>query len=303
MNLTKIKPEKGDPSNVVQLFPNYNIQLLCCRHWWLQNWEHTELSFPYWRIYHNNKEGAKVIYNEKEHKLTPNQIILIAPNTSYATRLYNNIIPNEGYSFAGGPVFSDFDQQKRSTRSYLLHFFIHFNIGFPYDNISPGVFNFELTDHLLTKLKLIKDHLNYNNKSFSFHTSLVIKSLITDILSDLPESNWNLISNDHRIISILRYIEGSLADELSNPTLAEKAKMATNAFIRLFSSEVGVSVQKYIRNKRIDRACIMLHHSNLSIDEIAQKTGFADRYHFSRIFKQSTGISPARYKKQFGMSS
>ncbi|WP_303921459.1 helix-turn-helix domain-containing protein [Draconibacterium sediminis] len=303
MTIAKTKPEKGDPSDVVQFFPNYNIQLLCCRHWWLENWEHTELSFPYWRIYHNNKNGAKVIYNENEYKLSPDQILLIAPNTSYATRLYNNEIPKQGYSFAGGPVIPDLDQQNLSTKPYLLHFFIHFNIGIPYDNISPGVFRFELTDHLQSKLKLIKEHLNYDNKSFNFHTSLVIKSLITDILSDLPESNWNLISNDHRIISCLRYIEGNLADDLSNPTLADKAKMATNAFIRLFSNEVGISVQKYIRNKRIDSACIMLHHSNLSIDEIALKTGFADRYHFSRIFKQSTGISPARYKKEFGMNT
>ncbi|WP_372651066.1 helix-turn-helix domain-containing protein [Draconibacterium sp.] len=303
MTTAKTKPEKGDPSDVVQFFPNYNIQLLCCRHWWLENWEHTELSFPYWRIYHNSKEGAKVIYNDNEYKLSPDQILLIAPNTSYATRLYNNEIPKQGYTFAGGPVIPNLDQQNLSTKPYLLHFFIHFNIGIPYDNISPRVFRFELTDHLQSKLKLIKEHLNYDNKSFNFHTSLVIKSLITDILSDLPESNWNLISNDHRIISCLRYIEGNLADDLSNPTLAEKAKMATNAFIRLFSNEVGISVQKYIRNKRIDSACIMLHHSNLSIDEIALKTGFADRYHFSRIFKQSTGISPARYKKEFVMSS
>ena len=302
MTIVKTKPEKGDPSDVIQFFPRYNIQLLCCRHWWLENWEYTELSFPYWRIYHNSREGAKVIYNDIEHKLSPDQIILIPPNTSYATRLYNNEIPEEGYSLVGGPVSPKFDKKDSSTKPTLLHLFIHFNIGIPYDNISPDVFCFELTNHLQSKLKLIKEHLNHDNKSFSFHTSLVIKSLIADLLTALPESNWDLISNDHRILRCLRFIEENLTNDLSNPILAAHAKMATNAFIRLFSHEVGVSVQKYIRNKRIDRACIMLHHSNFSIDEIALKTGFADRYHFSRIFKQSTSISPARYKKEFGMS-
>ena len=303
MTTLKIKPEKGDPSDVIQLFPNYNIQLLCCRHWWLEQWEHTELSFPYWRVYHNNKEGAKIIYNNAVYDLSPNRIILIPPNTSYATRLYDYEIPEGGYNMKGGPVSTTFENKGASSKPSLLHFFIHFNIGIPYDNISPRIFNFELNDHLQSKLLLIKKHLNHDNKFFNFHISLVIKSLIADLLSNLSESNWDLISNDHRIISCLRYIEGNLADDLSNPTLADKVKMATNAFIRLFSNEVGISVQKYIRNKRIDRACIMLHHSNLSIDEIALKTGFADRYHFSRIFKQSTSISPARYKKEFGMST
>ncbi|WP_163324571.1 AraC family transcriptional regulator [Draconibacterium mangrovi] len=303
MNLPKIKPEKGDPSDVVQLFPNYNIQLLCCRHWWLENWEYSELSFPYWRIYHNNAEGAKIMHNETEYNLSPHKIILISPNTSYSTRLYDHKIPKEGFSLVGERVDLNSDRQIAASKPSLQHLFIHFNIGIPYDNISPGVFSFELNEHLQSKLELIKNHLNKEHKFFSFHISLVIKALIADLLTDLPESNWNLISNDHRIISCLRYIERHLTDDLSNPTLAEKAKMATNAFIRLFSNEVGISVQKYIRNKRIDSACIMLHHSNLSIDEIALKTGFADRYHFSRIFKQYTSISPARYKKEFGMST
>ncbi|WP_319590863.1 AraC family transcriptional regulator [uncultured Draconibacterium sp.] len=303
MTILKIKPEKGDPSDVIQFFPKYNIQLLCCRHWWLENWEYTELSFPYWRIYHNSAEGAKIIYNDTEYSLSPNQIILIPPNTSYATRLYDHEIPKEGFSLVGGRVDLDSVRQKMSSKPSLLHLFIHFSIGIPYDNISPGVFSFELTEHLQSKLQLIKNHLTKDHKFFSFHISLVIKALIADLLTDLPESNWDLISNDHRIISCLRYIEGNLADDLSNPILADKAKMATNAFIRLFSNEVGISIQKYIRNKRIDQACIMLHHSNLSIDEIALKTGFADRYHFSRIFKQSTSISPARYRKEFGMST
>lgn len=301
MTIIKSKPDKGDPSDVIQFFPGYNIQLLCCRHWWLEQWEHSELSFPYWRIYHNSYEGAKIVYNNTEYELSPDRIILIPPNTSYSTRLYDYEIPEAGYNMKGGPVKLNFDNKARSLKPSLLHLFIHFNIGIPYDNISPGIFTFTLSDHLNSKLQLIKNHLNHENKFFSFHISLVIKALIADLLTDLPESNWDLISNDHRIISCLRYIEGNLAGDLSNPTLAEKAKMATNSFIRLFSNEVGVSVQKYIRNKRIDRACIMLHHSDLSIDEIALKTGFADRFHFSRIFKQIKSISPARYKKEFGM--
>ncbi|WP_319501709.1 AraC family transcriptional regulator [uncultured Draconibacterium sp.] len=303
MVILKNKPEKGDPSDVVQFFPSYNIQLLCCRHWWLEQWEHSELSFPYWRVYHNSYEGAKIVYNSTEYELSPDTIILIPPNTSYATRLYDYEIPETGYNMKGGPVNLNSEHNSASSKPSLLHFFIHFNIGIPYDNFSPGIFRFKLTDHLHSKLQLVKNHLNHDNKFFSFHLSLAIKSLIADLLTELPESNWDLISNDHRIIKCLRFIEENIANDLSNPTLAEKAKMATNAFIRLFSNEVGVSVQKYVRNKRIDSACIILHHSNLSIDEVALKTGFADRYHFSRIFKQSTGISPARYKKEFGMST
>lgn len=57
MDALKKIPDKGDPSDIIQLFPRYNLQLHCCRYWWLQHWEFKELSFPYWRIYHNSYQG------------------------------------------------------------------------------------------------------------------------------------------------------------------------------------------------------------------------------------------------------
>jgi transcriptional regulator GlxA family with amidase domain len=183
----------------------------------------------------------------------------------------------------------------------ILHLFIHFNIGIPYDNISPGVFIFDLTEHLKEKLLIIKRHLNYEHARFSFHSSLAIQSLIIDLMLDLPEESWELVTNNSRILDVLGYVENHLGDDLGNPSLARESRLATNAFTRLFTEEIGMSPQKYVKKKRIDKACVLLHHSGLSIDEVAVKTGFADRYHFSRIFKQVTKVSPAKYKKEFGM--
>lgn len=306
LNISKMKPykkepNKGDPSDVLQMFPSYNLQLHCCRYWWLQQWEFNELSFPFWRIYHNSFSGAVILYDNKEYALTPDKIVMIAPNTSYSSRLYDHKIPDTGYALKGGRITSGLSEEQLITDQCILHLFIHFNIGMPYDNISPGVYIYELTDHLKEKLQIIKRHLNYEHTRFSFYCSLSIKSLISDLLSEVPESNWTAITKDHRILEVLKYAENNINNELGNPILAEQAKMATNAFTRLFTEEIGTSPQKYIKKIRIDQACILLHHSNVSIDEVAIKTGFADRYHFSRIFKQITGVSPAKYKKEFGM--
>ncbi len=301
MNIYQKIPDKGDPSDVLQLFPSFNMQLHCCRYWWLQQWEFKELSFPYWRVYHNSYSGAVILYNGKEYALTPNKIIMIAPNTSYATRLYNHTIPDTGYSIKGGRINSDFPESKAIEQQSILHLFIHFNLGMPYDRVSPDIFVYELTDHLKDKLMIIKRHLNYEHSRFSFYTSLTIQSLINDLLVDLPQKSWELVSKDSRILDVLNYIENNVNGNLNNTVLAQVTNMATNSFSRLFNEELGVYPQKYVKKKRIDKACILLHHSNLSIDEIAIRTGFADRYHFSRIFKQIANISPAIYKKEFAM--
>ena len=301
MNKYKKVPDKGDPSDVLQIFPKYNLQLLCCRHWWLQEWEFKELSFPYWRIYHNDRKGAVIIHDGTKYELTPDKIIMIAPNTSYATRLYNHVIPKTGYSLKGGRVSTVISEKELIERKFILHLFIHFNIGIPYDNVSPGIFIYKLTNHYQKKLQTIKRYLNHEHTRFNFYSSLAIHSLIIDLLTDLPKSSWNLTTANYRILKVLGYIDNNVNSDLTNTNLAEKSRLATNAFVRLFTNETGISPQKYVKNKRIDKACILLHHSNFTIDEVATKTGFADRYHFSRIFKELTGATPARYRKEFGM--
>jgi transcriptional regulator GlxA family with amidase domain len=62
---------------------------------------------------------------------------------------------------------------------------------------------------------------------------------------------------------------------------------------------MGISPQRFIKKCRIDKACIMLHHSQDSIEDVAHQCGFADRYHFSRVFKSLTNISQAKYRRDF----
>lgn len=301
-NTHRKKPDKGDPSDELQKFPDFNIRLLCCRYWWLQYWEFKELSYPYWRIYHNSYKGAVILNNGKEYPLTPDRILLIAPNTSYATRLFDNEIPETGYALKGGRVNVDFPVNKAKERQYILHLFIHFNLGIPYDNVSPGIFTFSITDHLMHKLSIIKEQLNYEHAEFSFYTNLVIQSLIGELLVHLPQKSWDLKNIDQRALHVMHYVDSNLDKSLDNIALSRMAQMAPNSFARLFARETGMSPQRFVKQKRIDKACILLHHSNLSIDAIAIQTGFADRYHFSRIFKQIKGTSPARYKKEGSMN-
>lgn len=294
-------PDKGDPSDELQYFPQFNLQLLCCRYWWLKNWEFGELSYPYWRIYWNPVPGATIVYNKKEISLDEDRIIMIAPNTSYAAKLFDHSIPVEGFVLKGGRISNDYSESILKERNAIPHLFIHFNIGIPYDNVHPHVFTMNINDHLRDKLTAIKDALKTDFRRFDFHTSLVIKSLIFDLLAASPDQKWELISRDERIINVLHFIELNLNENLSNNILAAHTNLATNAFNRLFKNEVGVSPQNYIRKKRVDKACALLDHSQNTIDAIADDTGFSDRYHFSKIFKQVIGISPGKYRKEFNV--
>ncbi|MDR1337020.1 MAG: AraC family transcriptional regulator [Tannerella sp.] len=289
----------GDPSEIIQSFPNFNLQMHCCRYWWIKNWEHKKLSFPFWRIYNNRQKGGFIEYLNRVYDMEPDTLYLIAPNTGYSSRLYNHAIPEEGYRLAGGRI----SETTRNERSELLkngaieHLFIHFTLGYPYDNVSAGIYPFPMNKYMEDKVKLLRNYLTRNVARFNFTIFLTLQSLICELLFRMGEEKWNSPVRDARIARVIGHIENRIGKEFTNESLAGMANMATNAFSRLFKESTGDTLQHFIRKKRIRAACLLLLHSNKSIDEIAEETGFANRYHFSRIFGKVTGSAPAGYRK------
>jgi transcriptional regulator GlxA family with amidase domain len=51
-----------------------------------------------------------------------------------------------------------------------------------------------------------------------------------------------------------------------------------------------------VQERRVQRAAELLARTTLSIDEIAERCGFANRYHFSRVFAQRMAAPPGRYR-------
>jgi AraC family transcriptional regulator len=47
---------------------------------------------------------------------------------------------------------------------------------------------------------------------------------------------------------------------------------------------------------RIEHACSALSETGSSLSSIALETGFSDQAHFTRRFKELTGMSPGRYR-------
>jgi len=95
----------------------------------------------------------------------------------------------------------------------------------------------------------------------------------------------------------LRYIDGHLGELLPNAKLAELAHASESHFIRMFRRELGRTPARYVQERRVASAVELLLGTSLSVDEIAERCGFANRYHFSRVFAQLMLHPPARFRK------
>ncbi len=67
-------------------------------------------------------------------------------------------------------------------------------------------------------------------------------------------------------------------------------------FAKVFNEVYGISPKKYITQLRMDRARELILSNRYSVSQISQLTGYSDIYHFSKVFKQENGVSPAGYE-------
>jgi len=88
-----------------------------------------------------------------------------------------------------------------------------------------------------------------------------------------------------------------LEQRITINTLAQKTNLAESSFSRLFRQETGITVHRYLKKKRVERVMTLLHHSSFDLETLASLSGFTDRFHLSKVFKEHTGRSPVTYRK------
>jgi len=132
-----------------------------------------------------------------------------------------------------------------------------------------------------------------------------IKSLIYSRLMELLRA-WpaerrqrleRLLSGGLQFASVIHYIENHLAEPLGNEVLAEICHLSVSHFTRSFRKATGQTPAQYLQDRRIAAAAHALSFTDESIEHIAGQTGFANRFYFSRVFTETMGQPPARYRK------
>lgn len=99
------------------------------------------------------------------------------------------------------------------------------------------------------------------------------------------------------IYKILRYIDENYAGDISMNDLSEVTGLSPDYMSRRFKEALHMPPSEYLRKFRIARAMELLCTTDLSVAEVASRTGFSDVSLFSRVFKQFVGLPPASYKK------
>lgn len=101
------------------------------------------------------------------------------------------------------------------------------------------------------------------------------------------------------ILPAIRYIESNYQNpKLSNSELAEKCNISEVYFRKIFTETYKTTPKQFIVDIRINKAKQLLSDGFLNIGAVAEECGFSNQFHFCRLFKEKTGVTPTEYIKR-----
>jgi AraC-like DNA-binding protein len=92
------------------------------------------------------------------------------------------------------------------------------------------------------------------------------------------------------------FIDLHIAEDITLKQLAVEANYSEYYLSQKFKKETGCSVTQYIKQRKIERAKLLLSSSNMSIQDIGESLNFCNNSYFSESFRALTGMSPGEYR-------
>jgi len=99
-----------------------------------------------------------------------------------------------------------------------------------------------------------------------------------------------------RLQRVCDYVEAHMDDRLTLADLAGVACLSPYHFSRSFKQAVGIGPQRYVMQRRVERAKTLMRRTNQPLALIAQEAGFTDQSHLTTTFRREIGVTPGHYR-------
>jgi AraC-like DNA-binding protein len=256
-----------------------SVLFAACAHLAPAHWNHPSLPNYHWRLYRNTISGAELIVDNHPLTLLSDSIYLVAPHQSLSSR-------NE----------MQFDQ-------IYIHFDLTYAMSTPFEKLIAPVTQVPLSPLLSQMIDCMSRQLDQtpNNDIIS---NCMAKALIFQTFAEwfvsLPiatiKQYADMVSLVAPILPALHVLEKEPYEPIKNKILAQLCLLSEDHFIHVFTKAVGMPPRQYQLRTRLALAAQMLMFTKASIEQIAEKLCFTDRFYFSRLFKRETGHTPAEFR-------
>ncbi len=123
-------------------------------------------------------------------------------------------------------------------------------------------------------------------KLIEYHLSLVINTF---------EQEQN--ASNYAIYQVEQYIRTHYGEDLTLNTLADFAYLNPNYLSNIFAQVTGCTLNKYIKQVRMEKAQELLLNTNMKVTDISQSVGYSNASYFCKNFQKLFGTTPERFRQ------
>jgi YesN/AraC family two-component response regulator len=261
-------------------------------------WNYDNVISPFSRLYLIKSGHAIVHHHERIFHLKPGYLYLIPSFTysrykctKYIEQVYAHFLEEVG---SGLSIYNiktfQYEVKANALAKQLFNRLLQLNPNRSLLQDNPKVYD------NISSLKSFDEKNNSQASSDYLETNGILQILLSQFIE---EKNVIYHPASNKVTEILHYISEHLSETLTVDSLAKRCHINTDYFSRLFKQQTGVRPVKYIQQKRIERAKILLATTNHSMQTIADMIGLPNISYFSRLFLKHTDKAPGAYKKEY----
>ncbi len=230
------------------------------------------------------KGNSRVKINEYQYNLGINDIMVLKPSTLFFIENHD-LKETEVYYIL-------FDVAPPNKVDAVLNLF------------ESNIYNVKIPVRIVELLNLIQSEASTQNTGFYSKIGALIKILAIELIRnkdqpvDVEFDAFYTNTNKEKILNnCINYINSNLDKDCSINYLSEHFNISKNYVYKIFMELLGISPSKYINQLKMNKAQSMLINTSKRMSEISDELGFKNLAHFSKNFKEYTGITPSYYKK------
>ncbi|MDC3416016.1 AraC family transcriptional regulator [Aquibacillus salsiterrae] len=248
-----------------------------------------------YEIYYFQQGDANYIIGDRVYDLQPGDMLIfngerlhrVNPFGDTYRRSYINFVPEYVSDYLKEDLFTKIIVPFESENGLLIKW-----------TLSER----EEVELILARIQKEKDKetIGYESMMRFYLSQLLIKVYrkISGMDSNLEDDGSAYNPQSYHVQRILKFINQNYTNPISLDTISKSLHLNKYYMCHCFKKVTGETINKHLSNRRIEEGKKLLVSTEQSISSISDEIGLSNPIHFSRLFKQTVGMSPKEYRQK-----
>ena len=98
--------------------------------------------------------------------------------------------------------------------------------------------------------------------------------------------------------NVANYVQHHLSEAITTDQIADHLYLSRQHLSRRFTQEAGIPLAAFIRNEKVEEGKRLLRYTDRPSSAIAAYLGFSSQGHFSKVFRETTSMTPGEYREK-----